>query len=399
MNGPRHLLQSARVSVKLLLACALPVLAGCSKSDGPPSRQEFERAAQGQDRKPLAKPNLLALSAEALSARPAASLSAPIASALIAIRQRAESLAAPPPLARHLAFGKGFIVQINANEAIVRNSTSGDELTRVSLKEPRAAVGLPAGSALVAALDGSYRFDPGQKRPHKLPRLSLLPGFALEPRRDRQDLLWVLQSQNVQLYALTPDAEPGPETERPLPDYDGRAFTTLRDGSFLYTTAEGTALIHSGGFGRPRTFLLPVGSGTVWRLGAADRIDRAWVATVSGDVLLVGLVPRFEVAGVFHTGLGPFDFAGTASGFALVSVREAAEEPRQFSLNVFSRAGQQIYSHALRSIQVTADADWVARASLDEEVVIGEAQARIAVGGANSLRVFELATGKELFAR
>lgn len=349
---------------------------------------------------PQKRPGSLAeleLAASAANARRAA-LAAPIASAVIEIRERALSLAAPPLLPRHLAFGKGFVVQVGAAETIVRSSSTGEELARVPLREPRAATGLPGGSALVLTLDGSFRFDPGQARPHKLSRLSLLPGFVIESRRDRQDTLWVLQANRLQSYSLAPDTEIALPNERELPAFDGRAFTTLRDGSLLYTTDDGSAVVHSGGFGPLHTYRLP-GPAPIWRLAAADRIDRAWVARASGEVQLVGLSPRLEVAKVIHTNVKPFDFAGSPNGFAVVSVRERAGEPREFSLNVFTTVGTQTYSHTLGTVPVTSDPDWASQASADKEVVLGEHPLRIAVGGARSLRVFDFADGTELFTR
>jgi hypothetical protein len=300
-----------------------------------------------------------------------------------------------------LAFGKGFVLQLAASEALLLDSSDGRELGRVPLRAPRAVVALPAGSVLVAALDASYRFDPGQTRPHAVTRLSLLPGFLLEARRDSQEHVWVLQAplKQIQRYALDAQVGLGLESARALDAYDGGAFTTLRDGSLLYTAEGGAALVHSTFAGAVKPMRLPGGSDRVWRLAAADRIDRAWVATASGDVLRVEVGARLSVLQTIHTGLVPFDFGATASRFALVSVTEHAGEPRRFSLNVFSGAGAQIYSRALATVEVSADPDWVARASANQELVIGEAPPRIAVGGSSSLRVFELESGRELFAR
>ena len=383
--------------MKLFFAHAI-LLVGCSRSEGPPHPEEFAPSTARKVEQRAPSRAELELAASAANARPAASLAAPIASAVIEIRERALSLAAPPLLPRHLAFGKGFVLQVGSSETIVRNSSTGQELARCPLKEPRAATGLPGGSALVLALDGSFRFDPGQTRPHKLSRLSLLPGFVVEPRRDRQDVIWVLQAKRLQSYSLAADADLGLPSERELPDFDGRAVTTLRDGSLLYTAEEGTALVHSRGFGSPQTYRLP-GAGPIWRLAAADRIDRAWVVRASGEIQLVGLSPRLDVAKLVQTGLKPFDFASSPTGFALVSVREQPGEPREFALHVFTLAGTQTYSHSLGTVPVTSDPDWAAQASKDREVVIGDHPLRVAVGGSHSLRVFDFASGNELFTR
>lgn len=309
------------------------------------------------------------------------------------------TLSAPPLLPRHIALGKGFVLQLGVGEAVARSSSDGSEITRVPMKAPRAVLALPAGSVLVAALDGSFRFDPGQKRAHAAPRLSLLPGFVLEARRDSQDAVWVLQAplKKLQRYSLVSQVGLGLESERTLSDYDGGAFTTLRDGSLLY--ANGDALVHRIGSRESKRLALPAGVGGAWRLTAADRIDRAWLATASGDLVLLEVGARLRVVDTLRTGLLPFDFAATGSRLALVSLSERPGEPRRFALTVYDREGSQLYSHALSVDEVTAEPDWAARVAANKELVIGEDPPRIAVGGPASLRVFDLESGKALFAR
>lgn len=374
---------------------AIFAFSACRTDPEPPKRASPSKApASGADGLPRAELTRLPSSEPEAPSRPAAS-------AVIEIRQRVTSLAAPPPLPRHIALGKGFVLQIRDGEVVALDSTDGQEITRVPMRAPRAALALPAGSVLVAALEGSYRFDPRQKRGHAVSRLSLLPGFVLEPRRESQEQVWVLQApqKTLQRYALGPDAGLGLESERVLSDYDGGSFSTLRDGSLLYTSGNGAALVHVAGAGDSKPLALPPGVGAVWRLAAADRVDRAWAVTSSGDVLLLELAAPLRIARTIRTGLAPLDFAATANRFALVSVIERASEPRRFSLHVYSGEGSQIYSHTLGLAEVTAEPDWASHALANREVVVGETPPRVAVGGSASLRVFELESGKELLAR
>jgi hypothetical protein len=376
------------------------VLVNCSRSEAPPHPDRAQRSPASKAEERAANLSELELAASAANARRAA-LAAPIASAVVEIRERALSLAAPPLLPRHLAFGKGFLVQARANETVLRNSTTGEELSRLPLNGPRAVVGVAAGSTLVAALEGSFRFDPGQVRPHKLPRLSLLPGFVIEPRRDRLDVISVLQAptRTLQRYALKADAPIGLESERQLEDYDGGAFASLSGGNLLYTSRSGTALVQDPGFGKAKPLPLPENFGSVWRLAPAEQINRAWVVTASGELTLVELGARLVILRNIRTGLLPFDFAASKRFLALVSVTEHAAEPRRFTLTVYDRTGSQFYSHALGDAPVTAQPDWVEHASANRELVLGDTPPRVAVGGASTVRVFELASGKELFER
>lgn len=387
----------ARARTKLLLA-GLLLFASCKRGDEPPDPDSVPRVTLGRKDSATAPLALSALAASQPSARPAAAMSPPVASAVIEFRERAISLAAPPMLPRHLAFGKGFIVHVGKREAAVYDTNNGELLTRAPLKEPRGAIALPAGSVLVASLDASFRFDPGQRRPHKQARLSLLPGFVLEPRRDRQDFLWVLQSRTLQLYSLEANFQIGPSSERSLPGYDGVAFTTLLDGNLLYTTRGGRALVYSLGTGKNQILPLPAEFNPVWRLAAAERIDHAWAVSTTGDVLRVDLASRSRVREPIHTRLAPFDFAATGKYLALVSVQESAG-PRQFALTVLSSSGERLWSNDLDAIPVTAGPDWEAGASEGHEVVVGDVPPRVAVGGPNLVQVFDLATGRELFRR
>lgn len=379
-------------TVVALLACTGLMLACRAEPDEP----QRSRAAPGASRGASSTAEPSAPRVQSSSAP-----SAPVASALIEIRQRAMSLRAPPPSPRHIALGKGFVLHLGRDEAVAFDSTHGTEIARVPIKGPRAALALPAGSVLVAALDGSYRFDPREKTARAATRLSLLPGFILEARRETQEQVWVLQAplRKLQRYTLTPDAGLGLESERVLPNYDGGAFVTLRDGSLLYTANDGAALVRPRAVGDSPPLPLALGSDRVWRLAAADRVDRAWVATRAGDVLLVEIGARVRVARRIQTGLTPIDFAATTNRFALVSVSERAGEPRQFFVSAYSGEGAQIYSHAVGTADVTAEPNWEAAATAEHELVVGGSPQRLAVGGERSLRVFEFESGRQLFKR
>jgi hypothetical protein len=337
---------------------------------------------------------LLALSAS-LSATPAhASNSvAAAASALVEIRERL-SLAAPAPRLRRLAFGKAFVVQLTTDAAIVRSTPDGKELFRAPIADGRAALGLPNGSVLVLAAHASYRIDPGQTVLHPRTRISLLPGALVEPSRENAEFVWVLEPwrKTVLRYTLSPDAGLGLIAERELSSFDARAFTTLIDGSFLYSA--GADLAHARPFSKPRLLSLPADV-RLWRLAAADRVDTAWAATTSGDLLRLELGAHARVLQTLRTGRAPVDLAVAPKRLALLSVTEAPKATREFVLSVYSNDGRQLFSRPVGKAAASPSAGWAADALRDQELVIGSQPALVAVGGAGALRLYDLDTGVE----
>lgn len=328
----------------------------------------------------------------AASARASASAPAPkpranhAASAIVAIRERQLTLGAPPELPRHLAFGRGFLVQATASEVVIRSSEDAEVSTRLPLAA-RAVLSLPAGSVLIVAADASYRIDPGETRTHRLSRISLLPDTLLLPDLTTQAKVWVVSPSFKKAQRHTFDAETplGIETERPLHDHDGGAVAVLSDGDLLYTA--GRELVRDPGFGRPRRFRLPDGIQRVWRLAAADHIDRTWLVTPDGAILLLELSERPRVVRRITTDLAPLDFAASRTVLALVGAREHADKAREFLVTVFGLDGEQRFSLPLPPAPISTDPDWAAKALRDREVVIGET--RVAVGGVNAVELLD----------
>jgi len=304
-------------------------------------------------------------------------------------------MAAPSPSFRRIAFGRGFLVQLRAAAVVLRASDDGRELAIVPIAA-HAAVPLPFGSVLVVGAAGSYRFDPGRREPVELPHISLLPGSELHPSRESAEHVWVVEPalRQVLRYTLAPDAGLGLERQLSFATHDGRAFTTLLDGSFLFTTSDGLARTAPGG--APRRLAWPENLGAPWRLLAGDHVGRAWVANAAGDLVLVELAARARVVRTVSTGLRPFDFAATRSTLALVSVEESAE--RRFSLDVYTSAGSHRFRVALPVARAGGEPDWFARIAADQQVALTEDPPRVAVGGPGRLSLFDSNTGAARFS-
>jgi hypothetical protein len=319
-----------------------------------------------------------------------------LASALVEIHRRL-SLAAPSALPRHLAFGSGFLVQLREADIRLINSEDGVEIVTVPLAGPRAAVSLAAGSVLVCGREETLRFDPRQRVPHRFGRISLLPNAILEPSRDSPERVWVIEPLLARAVRYTlREREFEIESTRELPNADGRAATTLLDGSLVYTADRAIGRVQGGA---ARMFPLPESIGRAWRLVAGERVDQVWLVTNEGEAFLLALDARLRVLRHFTTEGGPFDVGAIPGTLALVSVHEVFPEPRTFVLNLYSSAGKQTKSYILGTVAESDEPEWAARASRDRELAMNTFFRRIAVGGQSSLRLFDLASKDEIVVR
>lgn len=296
---------------------------------------------------------------------------------------------------RRVALGRGVLAQAQTDQIVVRSSVDGTLVLALPAERPRQAVALPGGSLLVAALDYAYRFEPGSNVARRLTRLSLLRDSELHARRESAEHVWVLQPtpRNVLLHSLQPDRGLGPRPERTLPGFDGVAFTTLLDGSFLFTA--GSTLTHKLHAAAARSFPLPVAR--VWRLLPAPRIDRALVVSADGAFTWVEIGERLLVVKTVQTGVIPFDVAAASSFIALVSVVEAGNAPRRFMLNVYTADGELRFSTGLPAVPASAADDWAANVVSEMQVSVGDEPPRVAVGGRSQLLLFDAVSGKRLF--
>ena len=298
---------------------------------------------------------------------------------------------------RRVAVGRGLLAQAQSEKIVVRLSADGALVLELPAEHPRQAVALPGGSVLVTALDSTYRFEPGSKVAQRLARLSLLRDSELHARRESAEHVWVLQPTlaNVLLYSLQPDGGLGPRAERTLPGFDGVAFTTLLDGSFLFTA--GPRLTHKLHAAPARSFALPLAR--VWRLLPAPRIDRALVVGADGTFMWIEVGERLLVVKTVQTGVIPFDVAATGGFIALVSVIEARNEPRRFTLNVYTAAGELRFSTELPAVPASAADDWAANVMSEMQVSVGDEPPRVAVGGRSQLLLFDAQSGERLFSQ
>lgn len=316
-------------------------------------------------------------------------------SALAEARRRAPLSAAEG--FRHLAFGRGFVLQLRQAEAVAYSLPGGKEQARFAVKVARSALALPAGSVLVAAFDASYRLDPGQRSAHRLARLSLLPGSVLHAVRGEQAHVWLVSPalRSIERYALEP-GEFTLEVQRTLTDFDGVALTTLRDGRFVYTSQG--ALVTSIAGTNPSVQHLPAELPPIWRLAAGQRLDEVWAVSSAPRACLLRLeAGAARIRRCFEPRGELFDFATSAAELVFISTSSERAGERRFNLSTYDFDGTLIRSRDLGPLSVSPDDDWAARVSRENELALSESERLVAVGGSEALRVIDLKTGEQLF--
>jgi hypothetical protein len=265
----------------------------------------------------------------------------------------------------------------------------GFEADTQPLEGPRAALEVPGGSIVIVAERRTLRLDPGAKEATVLARTPFLPGSELVPELRDSKKFWVRQRTTRALvryelalgeHLLLPN-----EGVVALPENAEGAFTTLRDGSFIYATAEGLEVRLPEG--KARRFALEA-EYRPWRLLPGPRIDEVWAITPRGGVRLYRVLDRLYRVLEFENGRAPFDAAASEHRLAVLGVVEGKEQ-REFGLKVFDKSGELELAHEVGADRATSSDDWAARV-LEREVVVHDEPPLVALSDPAGLRVFEV---------
>lgn len=335
---------------------------------------------------------------------PALSASAPeengaehaVARVLASVRSKI-SLAAPAWQLQPLAFGRHLLVRAQKDRLEVLATPELTTNMTPPLEGTRGVVTLAGGSVVAAGAEEALRIDAGAKVPVKLPPIAWLPGTLLLPERRDSELLWAVHQPGKtfvrQRLALDPTRSF--DKELTLEGYDGGAVASLRDGKFVFTTAEGAgyALPEN----RPRAFAADF---RAWRLLPGRRVDEAWAVAADGRIELWQLGERLLVKERFAAGAAPFDADASSDYLALVVVDEPGDAERRFRLLVFDNDGQRVLEHPLPAGEPESGGDdWTEVAVRDRHVALSDSEPLVAVGGPGALEVLRLPAGERLLFR
>jgi hypothetical protein len=345
----------------------------------------------------------------ALSAAPAAdgasaaapSLLAPIAQALEEVHEQKLEILPPRDETPRLAFGKGRLAQALNDKVVFRDTRDGAVLAEAELGAVRAVAAGVDGSLIALGPAEGTRLDPRSAKPRSFPHVAFFPGCALFADLEDPTHFYVYYGGQPQLFHYAFEAEAGSflpiEDRFPLAGCVAAPALT-RDGAFLCTTADG--IERRAPRGREARFKLPAGVSAGVRLLPAKRLDDVFSVSRTGEVVHLRLQPGLPVLGRFRLPALPFAAVANAEALAFVLVSSPAPgSARLWTLLVTDFDGKERFKVALPSKGAPASEDWLKVVIGDKNLAISEFEPLVAVGGAESVGVWDYARGAAAFAR
>jgi hypothetical protein len=324
-----------------------------------------------------------------------AGMPAELSSSLSEIREHRLRVGAPAWRSQRLVIGKGRVVWLGKEEYLAL-ALPGLGAQAHPVEGARAALALPGGSIVIVTERRTLRLDPGAKEATPFARTPFFPGSELLPELRDSKKFWVRQRATRTLvryelalgeHLLLPNEE-----LRELPETAGEAFTTLRDGSWIY--AAGDALEVRLPEGKARRFALDPAK-LPWRLLPGPRIDEVWSITPTGGVTLYRVLDRLYAVLAFESGRVPLDAAASEDRLALLGVTEGKGQ-REFGLVVFDKSGKAELDRALGGDRASPDEAWAERV-LEREIALSDAPPLVALSDPGGLRVFEVPSGRVVY--
>lgn len=291
-----------------------------------------------------------------------------------------------------LAFGRRRLAQLTENAVVVRDTARWKEVVRLPLDSPRAVVALADGSFFACGAREAVRLLPHDTKAKRGKRLLLLPRSELFPDRAAPNALWV-RSAGTALFRYDVESSDSfaPEEWIELEGFDRNLVGSLRDGSFVFSTAAGLSRVHGKGKAEP---LLAVPPG-VLRVLPGSRPDTAWLVGAK-EASLQRIVGRKldRVAGVtFAATVWDADAAGQWLG--VLELEQPDGAPRSFVLEVFDTDGNRHFRAALPADE-SGTPDWVSRLTRDRHLSVSSEPPLVAVGGPGRLDVFRADKGEKI---
>lgn len=359
----------------------------------------------------------------ALAALPPPRSPRPVSSEVVAFERslQAGKLVVPPRRDDcPLAFGKDVFGQLTRDALRIFDARDFSPLGTEPLDGPRALVALADGALLAIGATAMLRWEPGQKRPSRLPKPMLLPQARLYADAQQPDVIWVLdaghhadgQSAELTKYRLPgPDTEPGGQQRLLLPEtsvtFGGPrfdAFGTTREGVWLYFAAgdidpmtAGARLqierLSPGGLRLPGLKLAERPRPT-WML-PARRLDQSFWVEATGRVTRVLVSPTYKQLQAV-TLAGRVEAAASGNEGRLLAVVEVTGPGPRFELELLDQDLVPISRAVLPAEPPTGAEDWERVVTENQAIVVAAREPRVAVGGPERVTIFD-GQGHQIF--
>jgi hypothetical protein len=296
-----------------------------------------------------------------------------------------------------VAIGKGRIAVLTDDALVVRDTTKFTEVTRIPLRGPRQLAVMADGSFLAPEAAKTSWLLPHDTKARAFPRFIMLPESTVFADRRAPDRFWVMAPFGTTLfgYALAPSSLGFLVTKDwvELEGFDGHAFGSLRDGSFLYSTSSGFRQF----FGPGKKEDIAGDPQGVFRLLPASRPDTVWLLTrESADLFRLLAGKLVHLRKVLFAAM-PYDVEAEGQYLAALELLQPTEEPWRFVLEVFDVDGKRRMRESLSADESLDPKTWLALLTRNRRLSLSADPPLVAVGGPESLTVWRADKGDPLW--
>lgn len=303
------------------------------------------------------------------------------------------------PLREHepgVALGKGRIAVLTEDALVVRDTTKFEEVARVSVHGAQRLTTLSDGSFVAADSVHTAWLLPYDTRARAYAHVVMLPDSTWFADRETPNVFWVLSRRGGTLYEYVLSSSAAAlgllvtKEWISLDGFDGRVFGSLRDGSFIYSTASG--------FSR---FDGPLGKNAVegdareaFRVLPGSRVDTLWLVTKDGATLHRLLFGKLvKLRSVAFSAMS-FDVDADGEYLAVLELREPGDRAWSFELEVFDVEGKRRVHEPLRADESLDPDGWVRALMRNRHLSIADGPTPlVAVGGPENLSVWRADDG------
>jgi hypothetical protein len=299
-----------------------------------------------------------------------------------------------------LAIGKERIAVLTPNALVVSDTAKFDEVARIPMHQPTNLAVTADGSFVATDTIHTVRLLPGDTKHKSFPPVVLFPESALMGDRQTPDRFWVLPGHVTTLYGYVLGPSPLSvltATEWiPLDGFDGRLFSSLRDGSFLYSADKGFRHFYGAGKKEDVTGTL----GDAFRLLPGSRVDTLWLVSRETAVLYRLVAGKLYELRSISLSTMPFDVDADGEYLALLELAQPADAPWSFVLEVFDIEGKRRLHETLSAEENLEPKKWIRVLLRNRRLALSAGERPlVAVGGPDDLSVFRADDGTRIWHR
>jgi hypothetical protein len=294
-----------------------------------------------------------------------------------------------------VAIGKGRVGVLVHDALVVRDTTKLEQVASIPMHDPRALVVTADGSLLAADEVHTVWLLAHDKKPRKLRPIVLLSQSMVFPDRGTPARVWVVAAGGSTLFQYALGSSDFPvllaQDWAPVDGYDGRLFGSLRDGSFMYSTATGFRRFFGGAYKEE----VEGGTRDAFRLLPASRVDTLWLVTTSRAVLYRLVAGKlYELRSIMLSTMA-LDVDADGEYLAVLELAQPDNAPWTMVLEVFDVNGARHVRESFPTTESLSSRHWVAALLRNRRLSIraDDENPLVALGGPDELHLLRADTG------